>query len=87
MTTQKKDLSIEAQVLEMEKRTKRAAANREQGLEAMNLIFDSISPEDEVKTDPKKIKALGEELERDRLYNLTVSKQLGRSGKFRQKVA
>lgn len=79
--------SIEMQVLEMEKRTKRAAANRQQGLEAMNLVFDSILPEDEVKTDPKKIKALGEELERDRLYNLTVSKKLGRVGTIRQKVA
>lgn len=80
-------LSLKQQIAELEKRTAKAKANPERCQAAMNLIFDSISPEDEVKTDPKKIKALGEELERDRLYNLTVSKKLGRVGTIRQKVA
>lgn len=79
--------SLEAQVLDMRKRQERAEANRESGIAAMNLVFEGLTPEDDIKTDPKKIRALEEELERDRLHNLKVSKKLGHISVVRQKVA
>ena len=80
-------LSLENQVSDMKKRTARVAADRESCMEAMNLVFMGLSPEDNIQTDPEKIKAIAEEQERSRLHNMAVSKKLGRQALVRQRVA
>lgn len=67
--------SLEAQVAIFEQRVARAKANPQRIQEALDKVFEGIDPKDDIKLDPKKIKALEEQLAKDHEYNMKIYNQ------------
>ena len=80
MTTQKNNLSIEAQIAELEKRAARARVNPERCQAALNKVFEGIKPSDRVELYPEKIKALVLQLAEDHHHNMEIMRKNGLVG-------
>lgn len=79
--------SMEAQLLDMEKRVDRAVKNKDRNLKTMQKIFAPLTDEDRVTVDPAKADALADEMEANMAYNLKVSRQTGKRSIARRRVA
>lgn len=67
--------SLETQVAYFEERSARAKANPERVQKALAKVFEGLSLEDDIPLDPKKIKAMSEEQEKNHEYNMKIYKQ------------